>query len=636
MRKNTMKKIILFLAIFIGFWVSNIFANSSSEISWFPIYLHDFSFSNGTYYPINNNTKPAIYIKSYSDFENWLDLSFDSSFYSRWVMLNKWNWWLNPHFEIYITDSWNLKVCGTLNPCQDSTNSNLLSGDEYNVRILIDSLWIHVYIDWVLHVSSPFSSWKTPYDYFQYHSNFRIWASWSRAVWQFNRWYIKNIVLSPLIKKTCENKNVYVYKPIPLSPTSDYLQGTWTTIHSTSEVWLLEYNVEYSPYQNATTSFPYVFAIWNVENLTNFSTWVISDNTQSFTFDSLESPFKKSPEIVLFPNSSYSHNIDWIQVNGTWSKFYIYDRDTWSYLNNGETIDYWEAIYPLPKWIKSIWIQFKKSIFTTNSISSVKVLSSEKIMLVKEVCLSSDWSEVLVDWIPLNIIDENWNIVNNTSSWVLAELDKWSIDDKKLVYEYLWNKYLTWSNDDSWIIEDTDYSWNELLESWVNSVKGTYNPWSHDLSSDDVVYKWTIHCEMFNPDNSFKYKLTHNRMLNVTFLSDWTEKLPKPFHIILRPFTWSIELVVGIISRLFNNILSLAYTWLRGVPDDTFVCFLGTVYKVQYQSFLPNKNDVIYANWLGSYSVNKWERTFIDYFILLIFGSVYTSFIFFILRPKTY
>lgn len=402
-----MKKIILWILLFLFLWVTQSFANFNSFTT--------------TFYQ-----RSVLHTISYN--KDSLQVCFDTSCKTVWSFLDQiiFYWdnrnnrnWMWAYFKTSWSDS---DLQWTYWSLQFSTISWFY--EPYNLDTDLDNFY--------------FSSWN----YFKYFYNSssnidfttsssfwtrtKLYLAWWDIFYNFtNIWFYTYNSLVLNLSCTYESVEYPVYTFLNIDSTSTWIIEKEDIIEETTFDIDLQKSIQYVTWSGYNVQ----VTINNVDTIWTFSSWSLYFSWENNIFTFSSNTFDWYPTITI--NSD--HLIDNVYINWRswrtpsliWDSYTIYNCET------KETIQY-EAlsneVYNF-KWIKNVCLRFNKSFFDSTVIDDIRYGYRVIETFQKEVCENLDTWEILVDWETFTwSLDDIWS-----SSWFLDDVTFSVIPDDETI-----------------------------------------------------------------------------------------------------------------------------------------------------------------------------------------------------------
>lgn len=168
---------------------------------------------------------------------------------------------------------------------------------------------------------------------------------------------------------------------------------------------------------------------------------------------------------------------------------------------------------------------------------------------------------------------------------------------------------------------DSDWLWN--LGSWTGGITGSVTSGFGGITLDNLI---TQTCKMFNTDGSFIY----NGDTGFTFSYNLVDESS-----VWEKILWIPQQIIDMITNPINNVIAI-FRVVGTFDEGELMCYFWTIHTVEYQKYIvydDNINSTV-LNPLNAYKVEKWELTFLDYFVLWFFGTIFLGIGSYILSPK--
>ncbi len=521
---------------------------------------------------------------------------------------------------------------------------------------------------YIVHVNISYTTWTwKPYCMLVYYINWETGEYWEFTSSALELWFTDLTNLNLVLQKNVWSWNwafVPAFSKAWLKPFlfwqdsvefwSNFKMLTW----SVAETYVWELNVYASSSSIVNHNFQFIIdnnklrtCSWNANTYSVFS-W--NDNATLFTYDSLSIPswnniysygtncsllYSPSDGFTLFNSYNwsilsyptfYSFN-SWFQSYLQWTYWSYLDSD-WVFqmldltkLNNVQDFSYF------PLYIINTYRIKTPSVSRYKTTSGSGYTIYRKSWAYNNAYSTESIVPVVLSWSgDLNLDNPSNTSVNvtvNPSVTVnnsLNDSDKSFWNDLFGSWSFGWGGVSgdwwvsTWSNISIWLTWSVTVSWSSNIQTFNQSF--SYNT-------------WTLTCDMFNVNDSFIfnwYFVLPSFSSNFDFMDDFAF----PFNYIVKPLKFVLVTVVNYFQYFLNNILTVFYSWFYIFPEWSHVCYLWHVYTVKYQSIIPDPDNVLYVKWLEGYWISKWDMTFIDYFVILIFWSIHLWFLFFFFKPK--
>lgn len=383
--------------------------------------------------------------------------------------------------------------------------------------------------------------------------------------------------------QTCETR--YLDYPYDASSAYDWTQtitSSWTTEPDPF--------FEYSPSDNNTVikyqwrqieDYSWFWDQW----FWDFPEWLSTSFTGAFKFDSLESPLSWEP--VLRIESPYP--IDYLKIDWEWRTMTLTDCKQWPIWE----IEY-NTRYVLPS-TNCIQVSWEKSLIYFNRINKLDFWERKQSTQETQVCYDSETQEVTLDW--------------NQYDWTIDDLVDNSVSQEDWIPISTINPNFT----NLFTLDALRDSANGLDTAFSGSLS-TLSGALWKLPIPDILDEYRSECKMFDTDGSFKY-YSNGSWFNLSVKIDNTGTIwDKIF--------WLPQKFIDLITNPINNFVSIFRTFWT-IDDNTEICFLGIVQKVEYQTIFwwqfSNPDDVEIFAPLEKYQMKKWDLTFLDYFVMLLY-----------------
>lgn len=501
--------------------------------------------------------------------------------------------------------SWNIVCPTTWLSVQNDITFVMFADAQISIRYLTNTVFTCTSGSWSSQTwLSSFANLFKPSPYSLYGFSYYNPVTWDRVLVSNNPWahwfvsvytwpFPTNVVynmqqfLSPWPQLECEVvQRPYTYpsweqRPTHISEIEDYYEGDYNWKQTA-----ILYHDDWA------------FMLQNYKNLDNFTGGIL-DITQTLSFKSENLFFWDSPiltiqsktEMTAFKIFLSSYNK--VTIGAYDSNNILISEQNW--------VDTSEAItFSSP--VKTIVVVFPKSLETIE-IENMIIWTYEEWFQEIEKCTNPITWEIFVDW----------------------ELYTWNEDD--IISPNNW-----WQDFNSNTNFYNTWALNSFL-SWVTINFSTKDVPSTFYVVDDITTK---KCSMLSADGSFGFSPESTPWDFIETNFKIADSFPEPFSTLLKWVIWFVQIPIAMISRFINSVVVIFYSTFFIFPDGTTVCFLWHLYDIEYQSYIPDPSSVTFYWWLEQFAIQKWDRTFIDYFVLLFFWSIYSYFLFYLLRPKTY